>query len=935
MRLGPLAITLALGLMNGTEADDRLAAAPSDWPMLGHDAARSGATTAEIRPPFERAWYRLFPDEGLNTGLQPVIARGRVYLGTLRGILHAIDARTGEDVWTYRAGGAILHAAAVADGKVFFGVADGTLLALNTDDGSVAWTLTTGRPIWNAPAVHKGLVLIGSRDGTLSAAEVGSGKLRWAASTQGPLLGSPAIDTRAGRVYIGSEDMHVHAFDLDTGRSLWRSPKLPGVSFRGYHPVIAPDGSVMITVTPCAGSDAIQQVLLDMVKDVFGDFASWRHTKEENERLRDANFALMEKPETYRRQIDYLRSRLANEPALQTFFVLDPVTGTPRFVTPIVYAESMNGPGAPPVVSADGKVIVKYSALLRSRYEHYSPFLNVGQLNTATGDITPLMDQSRTYGWHDSLLLVHDEQSQLAVGGRVLFNTHQDNVNALDLETLQGYPFPLARNVHEVRPGIAASLWAMILHGKPLPRGWEWLARGTAVYGGGSTIDAPIAIAGDSFYYLPTHEISAGAALIAYRMQDGGKGSEKGIEPAEPLTPGDGEAIRGLMWDWDTLEMPRLNHALAGLLETRPGTRRRPLSSEAREAVDRIDEARLDKVIDEPALGQARPDGHPKVRADLARAVEELIGTRWQPLLFPAAKAPAEAYRLFVDPTETLYTLALAYPELPADLQHRVQAQVRSMMADDGPLAGPTGRKVHDPHAGAVRSAYDPAPERLLHIIDDVTRTETARLYPLWLWAHVTGDWAKLRSDWPRLKERIQAERPNDEPDLGNGWISGLLAACRIAHKLGDEDAERTLRAQARAALRDRLIDELAHTEGGLITRAGTRTILGRWHHLSPDLALALRTFAGPIHRHLMAVYVDHHRPTWWLAWDVERHWRNEAPFSFPSMSGDIFAARALILGEPSERLERFVDLPWCRGDESYIQKLALLLWCDDRAPVR
>src|SRR3954454_3591154 len=110
------------------------------------------------------------------------------------------------------------------------------------------------------------------------------------------------------------------------------------------------------------------------------------------------------------------------------------------------------------------------------------------------------MDQSRTYGWHDSLLLIHDEQSQLSVGGRVLFNTHQDNVNALDLETLRGYPFPLAHNVHEVRPGVAAGIWATLLHDKPLPRGWEWLPRGTAVYGGGSTLDVPIAIAGDSFY---------------------------------------------------------------------------------------------------------------------------------------------------------------------------------------------------------------------------------------------------------------------------------------------------------------------------------------------------------------------------------------------------------------------------------------------------
>ncbi len=352
--------------------------------------------------------------------------------------------------------------------------------------------------------------------------------------------------------------MHVYAFDLATGQQLWQSPKLPGASFRGYHPVIAPDGSVMVTVMPVGNADAMQNVLLDMVKEIFGDFASWRHKKGENDKLRAANFELMRKPETYQKQLEYLRKRLADEPAMQTCFVLDPATGKPKFVTPIVFAESMNGPGAPPLVAPDGKVIVKYSALLRSRYEHYSPFLNVGFLDTSTGHITPIMDQSRTYGWHDSLLLVHDEQCQLSLGGRVLFNTHQDNVNAMDLDTLKGYPQPMCHGVHEIKPGLAANLWQIHLSGKQLPIGWEWFARGTAVYGGGSVLDVPIAISGDSFYYLPTHEINAGVVLIACKMQQGGNAANRAPEPAEKLSPENWKKIQSMKWDWDLLSMQRL-----------------------------------------------------------------------------------------------------------------------------------------------------------------------------------------------------------------------------------------------------------------------------------------------------------------------------------------------------------------------------------------
>ena len=75
--------------------------------MLAHDPARSGATSDEIRPPFERKWYRAFPDEGLMAGVQPVITDGKVFIGTMAGILHAIDAESGKDLWTFRAGGPI------------------------------------------------------------------------------------------------------------------------------------------------------------------------------------------------------------------------------------------------------------------------------------------------------------------------------------------------------------------------------------------------------------------------------------------------------------------------------------------------------------------------------------------------------------------------------------------------------------------------------------------------------------------------------------------------------------------------------------------------------------------------------------------------------------------------------------------------------------
>ncbi|HEX2972976.1 MAG TPA: hypothetical protein VHP11_11625, partial [Tepidisphaeraceae bacterium] len=100
----------------------------------------------------------------------------------------------------------------------------------------------------------------------------------------------------------------------------------------------------------------------------------------------------------------------------------------------------------------------------------------------------------------------------------------------------------------------------------------------------------------------------------------------------------------------------------------------------------------------------------------------------------------------------------------------------------------------------------------------------------------------------------------------------------------------------------------------------------GRWRHLTPEVARLLAMHAAPIHQHLMEVYVDYHRPTWCLAWNVELLWRNESPFSFPTMALEIFSAKAMILNEKPDQLAHAVDLPWCKADESHILKLAMLL---------
>jgi hypothetical protein len=635
----------------------------------------------------------------------------------------------------------------------------------------------------------------------------------------------------------------------------------------------------------------------------------------------------MADPKTYDSQLDYLRKRLTNQPAYQTFFVLDPATGKPKFVVPIVYAESMNGTQSPPLVTPDGKVIIKFQALLRSRYEHYSPFLNVGYLDTATGRITPIMDPSRTYGWHDSLLLIHDEMSQLVAAGRVLINTHQDNVNALDLDTLAGYGEPFCRNIHEPRDGQALGIWSKVFRNEPIPNGQEWLTRGTAIYGGGSVIDTPVVVAGESFYFLPTHELNSGCALIGYRMKAGGDAAKETPPLKADLSADEIKKIATLPWDWDMLDTPRLKDTLKSLPSPIEGTLQKPLSKwQIQSRLDAITDSQLDEII-----WQVQKYPYPEIqdrvdlRSRLNRAVAELIDSSWAPWIFPSGKHPRQAYRYFTEPAELLEVLAMAYPFLDQDPQAGVRNFVAALRKNNGPLSGPVGQKRFADDSGAVRSRYDLPPADLLMLQDDQSRSDLARLYSAWLWADRANDFDYLRTFWPQIRSWLDSPADDKLVDCGNSRLSGLIAWCRLARRFADPEAQANGLRAIRQAMRDRLAYEYAHPKGGLTLPAPTgRSVYARWRNLSPEVGRLLSTFAGDIQKDLMTTYVDYHRPTWYLAWNVETLWRNESPFDLPTSSMEIFSARAWILDEKFGSLVRYADTPWCHADLFYLRKLAI-----------
>ena len=173
---------------------------------------------------------------GRPCGPGPTFADGVVYVGGADGRLFAVEARTGRQLWSSRAGGAIRTRPTIAGGALYVQADDGFLYKLRASDGEEAWRVrVVDAPIVRLPfddpksrydrfgsdvTVTDGRLYLGTHDGKVLALDAKNGARLWSFATGDAVLAAPAVDS--GRVYAGSFDKHVYALDAATGTLLWK-----------------------------------------------------------------------------------------------------------------------------------------------------------------------------------------------------------------------------------------------------------------------------------------------------------------------------------------------------------------------------------------------------------------------------------------------------------------------------------------------------------------------------------------------------------------------------------------------------------------------------------------------------------------------------------------------------------------------------------------
>jgi polyvinyl alcohol dehydrogenase (cytochrome) len=223
-------------------------AVAGDWPVYGHDLANTrdaGADgpSAAAAGSLQQTW-KFSSSQGDFTGT-PVVAGGVVVAATNMGSVYALQASTGRLLWSQDLGqpvngSAAIDRAAPGGPAVFVPIAqqgDPQLAALSLANGRLRWRVPLSRQpsnanadVFGSPTFWRGTVYIGTSGpngdgstarGSVVALNESTGAVRWISYTVPPghdggaVWATPAIDTRTGRLYVGTGNAY-HAPAADT-----------------------------------------------------------------------------------------------------------------------------------------------------------------------------------------------------------------------------------------------------------------------------------------------------------------------------------------------------------------------------------------------------------------------------------------------------------------------------------------------------------------------------------------------------------------------------------------------------------------------------------------------------------------------------------------------------------------------------------------------
>lgn len=159
--------------------------------------------------------------------LDPVMADNTIYTASAKGVVVAVDAKTGRKLWQVNTKQPLTSGLAAGGGLIYVGTGHAQVLALKQDTGAVAWQAHVTNEVFAAPTYANNILLVKSGDDRLHALNAQTGTPIWNYVQDTPKMmlrggSSPVISN--GYAVAGFSNGQLGVFTANNGELIWKRP---------------------------------------------------------------------------------------------------------------------------------------------------------------------------------------------------------------------------------------------------------------------------------------------------------------------------------------------------------------------------------------------------------------------------------------------------------------------------------------------------------------------------------------------------------------------------------------------------------------------------------------------------------------------------------------------------------------------------------------
>lgn len=159
-----------------------------------------------------------------NKQIQPILVDTTLYTASSEGVITAIDADTGKQLWRRKLKLALSAGIGYGDGLVLAGTENGEVVALYASNGNPAWVADVEGGVLASPEGGQNIVVVPTSGNRLVGLSATDGSIVWTLQESTPRLllrgrGRPLVVSDV--VFAGFDNGKIMLIRLDNGQRLW------------------------------------------------------------------------------------------------------------------------------------------------------------------------------------------------------------------------------------------------------------------------------------------------------------------------------------------------------------------------------------------------------------------------------------------------------------------------------------------------------------------------------------------------------------------------------------------------------------------------------------------------------------------------------------------------------------------------------------------